>query len=187
MARPGYLSDQTGSLSPGGVTVSLTRMHDFLRVLYDDHQLSLLNFATRLTGDRAAAEDVVQETFLRAWRHPESFTDTSSARGWLITVARHVVIDRFRARNLRPREVGEHEPEPVPDHAQHVVDALVMEAVLASLSYEHRRVLTELYYNGRTYTEAAVCLGVPAGTVKSRTHYALCELRRALQCVGAPG
>ena len=56
-----------------------------------------------------------------------------------------------------------------------------MNAVLASLSYEHRRVLTELYYNDRTYTEAAVSLGVPAGTVKSRKHYALCELRRAFE------
>ncbi|WP_109636086.1 MULTISPECIES: sigma-70 family RNA polymerase sigma factor [Lentzea] len=156
-------------------------MHDFLRVLYEDHHHCLLNFATRLTGDRAAAEDVVQETFLRAWRHPESFADGSSARGWLITVARNVVIDRVRARTVRPHETAEHEPEPVPDHAQRVVDALLMEAVLASLSYEHRRVLTELYYNDRTYTEAAVCLGVPTGTVKSRTHYALCELRRAFQ------
>ncbi|MDT7787953.1 MAG: polymerase sigma-70 factor, subfamily [Pseudonocardiales bacterium] len=159
----------------------MCRMHDFLRVLYEDHHHSLLNFATRLTGDRAAAEDVVQETFLRAWRHPESFADGTSARGWLITVARNVVIDRVRAKTARPHETGEHEPEPVPDHAQHVVDALVMGAVLASLSYEHRRVLMELYYNGRTYNEAAVCLGVPAGTVKSRSHYALCELRRAFQ------
>src|SRR5688572_22142812 len=77
-------------------------MHDFLRVLYEDHQHSLLNFATRLTGDRAAAEDVVQETFFRAWRHPESFADGTSARGWLITVARNVVIDRVRAKTVRP-------------------------------------------------------------------------------------
>ena len=82
---------------------------------------------------------------------------------------------------MRPHETAEHEPEPVPDHAQHVVDALVMDAVLSSLSYEHRRVLTELYYNGRTYNETAVRLGVPAGTVKSRTHYALCELRRQFE------
>jgi RNA polymerase sigma-70 factor (ECF subfamily) len=163
------------------VWISLTGMHDFLRVLYDDHHHCLLNYATRLTGDRALAEDVVQETFLRAWRHPESFADGTSARGWLITVARNVVIDRARAGKVRPYEIGEHEPEPAPDHAQLVVDALVMETVLASLSYEHRRVLTELYYNGRTYTEVAVCLGVPTGTVKSRTHYALCELRRAFQ------
>jgi RNA polymerase sigma-70 factor (ECF subfamily) len=156
---------------PGGGSISLTRC------------TTSYACSTRIitTGDRAAAEDVVQETFLRAWRHPESFADGSSARGWLITVARNVVIDRVRARTARPHETAEHEPEPVPDHAQRVVDALLMEAVLASLSYEHRRVLTELYYNGRTYTEAAVCLGVPTGTVKSRTHYALCELRRAFQ------
>lgn len=163
----------------GTAAPSLTGMHDFLRVLYENHRHSLLNYATGLTGDRAAAEDVVQETFLRAWRHPESFGEGTSARGWLITVARNVVIDRARAARLR--ETREHEPEPMPDHAQRVVDTLVMDAVLASLSYEHRRVLTELYYNGRTYTEAAVCLGVPTGTVKSRSHYALCELRRAFQ------
>ena len=155
-------------------------MHDFLRVLYEDHRHSLLNYATRLTGDRATAEDVVQETFLRAWRHPESFADGCSARAWLITVARNVVIDKARAGKARPHETAEQEPEPMPDHAQHVVDTVVIEDVLASLSYEHRRVLTELYYNGRTYTEAAVYLGVPTGTVKSRTHYALCELRKVL-------
>ncbi|PRX51300.1 RNA polymerase sigma-70 factor (ECF subfamily) [Prauserella shujinwangii] len=154
-----------------------------IRSLYAEHGGTLLAYVTRLTGDRAAAEDVVQETLLRAWRRPDALLDgKGSVRGWLLTVARNIVTDRHRARQARPKEVTEtpRTPPVQRDHAESVVDSLVVVEALARLRPEHRDVLTELYFRGHTIEEAARHLGVPAGTVKSRSHHALRSLRAML-------
>ncbi|PXY28182.1 sigma-70 family RNA polymerase sigma factor [Prauserella muralis] len=152
-----------------------------IRSLYAEHGRALLAYATRLTGDRATAEDVVQETLVRAWRRPDALLNgKGSVRGWLLTVARNIVTDRVRAKAARPQEVAE-SPQTPPvqtDHADHVVDSLVVFDALARLSPEHRDVLTEIYFHGRTVSEAARTLGVPPGTVKSRSYYALRALRQ---------
>jgi RNA polymerase sigma-70 factor (ECF subfamily) len=154
-----------------------------IRTLYHEHGRSLLAYATRLTGDRAAAEDVVQETLIRAWKHASSMVDErGSIRGWLLTVARNIITDRIRARAARPQEVAESPATPPVerDHAQGVVDSMTVLGALDRLSPEHREVLVEMYYRGRTVTETAAALGVPPGTVKSRSYYALRAMRSAL-------
>src|SRR3954464_4388675 len=84
-----------------------------IRTLYAEHGRSLLAYATRLTGDRAAAEDVVQETLVRAWKHADDLTSgKGSVRGWLLTVARNIVPAGARARAVRPAEVAEVENRP---------------------------------------------------------------------------
>ncbi|MER6911690.1 sigma-70 family RNA polymerase sigma factor [Streptomyces sp. NPDC000594] len=151
-----------------------------IRGLYEEHGRALLTYAQRLTGDRGAAEDIVQETLIRAWRHPEALVNgKGSVRGWLLTVARNIVTDRFRARAARPTEVAESPANgPVEqDHAESVVDSMVVMEALDRLSPEHREVLLEIYFQGHTVAEAARTLGIPAGTVKSRSHYALKALR----------
>jgi RNA polymerase sigma-70 factor (ECF subfamily) len=151
--------------------------------LYKKHGRSLLAYANRLTGDRAAAEDVVQETLLRAWRHADRLSNgRGSVRGWLLTVARNIVTDGARARAVRPREV-EQTTRTVAvddDHAGAVVDRLVMMDALDHLTPKHRSVLIELYFNGRSVAEAAEWLEISPGTVKSRTYYALRQLRTIL-------
>jgi RNA polymerase sigma-70 factor (ECF subfamily) len=151
-----------------------------VRSLYEEHGRSLLAYATRLTGDHAAAEDVVQETLVRAWKHGHAMVEQKgSVRGWLLTVARNIVIDRVRAKASRPTEVAE-TPVTGPvegDHAEDVVNTMVVLGALDSLSKEHREVLVELYYRGRTVAETAELLGVPPGTVKSRSYYALRAMR----------
>lgn len=144
----------------------------------------MLAYATRLLGDRAAAEDVVQEALIRAWRNPEVLTNgKGSTRGWLLTVVRNLVIDRVRARAARPAEVAE-DPDAQPaarDHADLVANSVTIQGALRELSEEHRVVLQQLYLEGRSLSEAADLLGVPTGTVKSRSYYALRALRAAMQ------
>jgi RNA polymerase sigma-70 factor (ECF subfamily) len=155
-----------------------------LRALYDAHAGALLAYAVRLTnGDRGRAEDVVQETMLRAWRHREVLDeDRGPIRPWLFTVAHHVAIDAYRARSARPTEVGDAVLAAVPtaDDIDARLDRLLISDAMSSLSSEHRAVLIETYYRGRSVAEAAAVLGIPAGTVKSRTFYALRALKLAL-------
>ncbi|MET8451940.1 sigma-70 family RNA polymerase sigma factor [Streptomyces sp. NPDC005209] len=162
---------------------------ELLRTLYTDHAGALLHYALRLTsGDRQWAEDVVQETLLRAWQHPAAFDPARGpARAWLCTVARHLVIDAHRARQARPAEVGGDALEraavqkPGEDEIEQALQSWAVADAVRSLSPDHRAVLLETYYRGKTMTEAARELGIPLGTVKSRTYYALHALRLALQ------
>jgi RNA polymerase sigma-70 factor (ECF subfamily) len=155
-----------------------------LRALYDGHAPVLLAYALRLTGgDRARAEDIVQETLVRAWRNIDQL-DSSSApvRPWLFTVAQRLAIDAYRARRARPPETGDAALALVPglDELEPTLDRIIVTDALDSLSREHRAVIVETYYRGRTVAEAAAALGIPVGTVKSRCYYALRALRLAL-------
>ena len=157
---------------------------DLVRSLYAEHAAPLLGYVLRLTGDRHQAEDVVQETLLRAWRHPEAVSgDRGSPAAWLRTVARHLVVDAARARRARPHEVGDAPLAAlaVDDGTDRAVLAWEVTEALQMLSRDHRAVLLETYVRGRSVNDAARALGVPPGTVKSRTHYALRALRLALE------
>jgi len=159
-----------------------------MQQLHDEHAAALWGYCLSLTGhDRARAEDVTQETLLRAWRNRAVLDRPASAvRAWLFTVARNIVIDEWRSRRhnseLSVAEVPE-PAEPADRTDQLLLSWLVADAI-THLSTEHREVLLECYYRGRPVAEAARLLGVPAGTVKSRTHYALRALRLALEEMG---
>ncbi|MEV0732050.1 sigma-70 family RNA polymerase sigma factor [Polymorphospora sp. NPDC050346] len=160
-----------------------------LRALHDEHADALLAHALRLTsGDRQRAEDLVQETLLRAWRHPEALDPSRGpVRGWLFTTARNLAIDAWRRRTARGGEVVTDdvpEPPPTVDEADRAVEAWTVAEALARLSPAHREVLVECFYEGRSVNEAAARLGIPPGTVKSRTHYALRSLRLVLEEMG---
>ena len=163
---------------------------DLMRTLHDEHAAALWAFAVRLTGgDRQAAEDVVQETMLRAWKHPDNpvFSDDQigSARGGLYTVARRIVIDEWRSRNAHPEKLVSDVPESgSADHADHLVDARLISDALLRLTPDHRAVLLEMFYRRSSVRETAQALGIAEGTVKSRTHYALRALRLALNEMG---
>ncbi|WP_337063175.1 sigma-70 family RNA polymerase sigma factor [Kineococcus sp. G2] len=157
-----------------------------LRGLHDEHAGALYGYVLSLTGDRAEAQDVVQETLLRAWRNPAALDPaTGSNRAWLFTVARRLVIDQRRSARARRESVRAEVPETsVLDESEQVLQQWVVQQALERLSPEHRAVLRECYFRGRSVAEAARVLGVPAGTVKSRTHYALLNLRLVLREMG---
>ncbi len=161
---------------------------ELLRALCQEHGDALFGHALRLCGgDRQRAEDLVQETLLRAWRHPHGMDpDRGSVRAWLFTTARHVAIDTWRRRNARvPEVITDTLPEPpAPDEAERTVESWLIAEALRRLSPAHREVLVECFYAGRSVAEAAQRLGVPPGTVKSRTYYALRSLRLVLEEMG---
>ncbi|MFI0350696.1 sigma-70 family RNA polymerase sigma factor [Actinomadura sp. 9N407] len=156
-----------------------------LRALYDEHGGPLLGYVLRLTGgDRPQAEDIVQETLLRAWRHPDALAGRP-VRPWLFTVARNLVVDAHRARRARPIETGIDEHLMMTaagsDDIDRALESWTVAEAMADLSPQHRAVLVETYYRGRSVAEAAKALGIPAGTVKSRSYYALRALKLALE------
>ncbi|WP_277242470.1 sigma-70 family RNA polymerase sigma factor [Mycolicibacterium obuense] len=160
-----------------------------MRVLYDEHGDALWRYALRLTGDRARAEDVVQETLLKAWRHPSVTADAErSARAWLFTVARNMIIDERRSARFR-NEAAEPVPEEVVDRASSdevdtALNRILLSTALAQLTEEHRAVVRRAYYQGWTTAQIAADPGIAEGTVKSRLHYAMRALRLGLQEMG---
>ncbi|MFC5177518.1 sigma-70 family RNA polymerase sigma factor [Nocardioides taihuensis] len=159
-----------------------------MQQLHEEHAEVLWRFCLRLVGgDRARAEDVTQETLLRAWRHRTVLeSPPAGVRSWLFTVARNIVIDEWRSRRSQLETTVADVPEPVAidDGSDQLLLSWVVAEALTHLSAEHRAVLLECYYRGRPVAEAARRLGVPEGTVKSRTHYALRALKLALEELG---
>ena len=162
---------------------------EFVRALYAEVGAPLFGYVLRLTGDRGRAEEVVQETLVRAWRRADLLdTEPAALRGWLFTVARNLVTDQWRAAGARPVVVSDEAAlrgVAADDGIDEAMQRWVVSAALDRLTPEHRTVLVATYYEGRTVADAAARLGIPAGTVKSRTYYALRALRLALEELGA--
>jgi RNA polymerase sigma-70 factor (ECF subfamily) len=162
---------------------------DTLAELYRLHGPYLMRALLRVTsGDRGKAEDILQETLLRAWQNSAAIQrGLEQSRPWLFTVARRIAIDHFRMATARVQEVADDTPE---DHAathdayDQVVAARDLETAMAELQPHHREVLVELHLNGRSMAEAAQVLGVAVGTVKSRSFYAVRALRPILESRG---
>lgn len=154
------------------------------------HRPWLLARCRALLGDRGAAEDAVQETFLRAWSACGSFDPAAgpSLATWLGRIARNVAVDALRARSVRPRlaETSDRADEPavgaVPVDA--VVERIVLLDALAAATPEHRGVVLLAVVRDRPYADVAAALDVPVGTVKSRVHHALRGMRRTLDRTG---
>ncbi len=157
---------------------------EFVRDVYTHHGTVLLRYASGLVGhDLHRAEDIVQEAVLRAWRRIDALdTSAERLRPWLFTVIRNLAIDGHRSRGSRPTEVeqdlsAEHT---VPDETERVVTTQLVADALGDLTPQHREVLLHVHYLGNSVRETALVLGIPEGTVKSRTYKASRALRAAL-------
>ncbi len=134
-----------------------------VRRLFAEHGAALLAYATRLTGDRGAAEEVVRETLLRAWSEPAALSeDRGAVRAHLFPIVRDVASERL------------------PGRPEVAAGPMEMLGAVGTLPAEQREVLNQLYFQGRDVKEAAASLGLPAETVKSRSYQALRRLREAI-------
>lgn len=159
-----------------------------LTALYEQHGEALFSFVRRYVPDRRSAEDVVQETLLRAWRHIDRVdTRAGNPRAYLFTVARNVLTDQWRAERSRPRLVSDDATVaavPSDEDVEAAVERWTVAEALQRLTPEHRAVVQALYFEDRSVADAARQLGMPAGTVKSRSYYAIRALRVAFEEMG---
>ncbi|MFE6872738.1 sigma-70 family RNA polymerase sigma factor [Kitasatospora sp. NPDC057692] len=182
--------DAGGPVVPAPARPTLDQ--DTLAELYRLHGGYLLRAMLRVTsGDRGKAEDIVQETLLRAWQNPAAMHRGPEHSGpWLFTVARRIAIDHYRKAAARAQEVSGEVPEDhggVHDPYDEVLVARDMAVAMAELQPHHRDVLVELHMKGRSMAEVARLLSVPLGTVKSRNFYAVRALRPILEAHGMAG
>ena len=153
-----------------------------IRQLHSQYAPALHRYAERFCPDRASADDIVQETFIRAWRHlPLLRTDDRMIRPWLFRVARNLLIDANRAARARPTVVPGRAGDVGTDSGlEEVLDRELVSAALQQLSPAHQTVLVETFYRGGTMATVARELGIPHGTARSRLHYALDAMRKQL-------
>jgi RNA polymerase sigma-70 factor (ECF subfamily) len=156
-----------------------------LRQAYLAYGGELLGYARKSVGDPQLAEEVVQETFARAWRFRSSFRrDDGAMRGWLFAIERRVLIDQYRQRSARPAQPLENDLAAPEDEIERAMIGWQVEEAIRRLRPEHREVLVNTYFGQRSSRELAKELSIPEGTVRSRLFYALRSMRLTLDEMG---
>lgn len=158
-----------------------------LTLLYDTYGPALFAFGVRRLGDRELAEELVQQVVVNVWRRADHYDPSrGSVRTWVFAIARNVAVDlhRRRRREGATRELEEADDIAASDELDRLLRAEAVRNALERLSPEHRRVLELAYFRGLDQAETASRLGLPVGTVKSRTYYGLRALRLTLNELG---
>lgn len=162
-----------------------------VQAAYNAHGPELYRFALRQLSDEVAAQDVVQEVFLRAWRAADRFDpELASLRVWLFAIARNVLVDELRRAAKRPLPMAPSGNGQLPDRStgrsldEQVMQSWLVEEALQRVGPEHRAALVETYLRGRPYAEVAAEQGIPVGTLRSRLFYGLKALRVVMDEMG---
>jgi RNA polymerase sigma-70 factor (ECF subfamily) len=157
-----------------------------LATLYDRYGRVAYALAYRILGEPEAAEDVVHDGFLSAWRGATSYrSERGNVRGWLLSIVHHRAVDVLRRKTTfrpAPLEAAEQRPadEDTAEEATRNVEHATVRAALEALPQAQRRTIELAYFGGYTHVELAEIMGVPLGTVKGRMRIGLQKLRRAL-------
>ncbi len=154
--------------------------------LYDRYAARVHGLALRMLGERMAAEEVTQDTFLKLWTRAGSYSPRKgSLLAWLMTVARRTALDRIRLENRRPEFGNLTDPEDawlkLPDPQSDGVEARwrTLHFALLELPAEQRQVIELAYYHSMSQSQMAEYLGIPLGTVKTRLRLGMEKLRQS--------
>jgi RNA polymerase sigma-70 factor, ECF subfamily len=192
--HPGDVSERAGgrSVRPWRTRAAPERAaltQDTLHEAFLSMGGEMLGFARKSLFDRGLADDVVQETFARAWRSRRQFDPSrGSLRTWLFAIERRAIIDLVdKQARTAADAMGDRDEIAVVDGLEDAIVSWQVGAALGRLHEDHRRVIHELFFNGRSGPEVAALLGIPEGTVRSRAFYALRSLRVLLNEEGWDG
>jgi RNA polymerase sigma-70 factor, ECF subfamily len=176
---------QDGTLTDRQLMDQLRQRHpDALSRMYDQYSTMVYSIALRVLRDSAAAEDVMQEVFLKVWQQPETFADhRGSLCGWLAVVTRNRAIDRIRG-SRRFENVDDLQLANTVDMGSEADRNIMLgkvRAVLETMLPDQRQAIEMAFFEGHTHTEIAEQTGQPLGTVKTRIRSALISIRKALE------
>jgi len=151
-----------------------------IRALYRSYSRSVFTVAYGALGDRSLAEEAVQLTFTKAWRAAERFDTAKGIAPWLYTIARRVAVDLYRRERRHESSELDREIAVMPPSFEGMWEAWEVRGALDKLPDDERAIIETTHYRQLTMTEAAEELGIPVGTVKSRSHRAHRRLAESL-------
>lgn len=158
-----------------------------LEALYDRYARLAFSLAYTMLGEREAAEDVIQESFLNAWRRARTYNPhRGSERSWFMSIVRNCCIDKLRSHSVRPQSAGSDAIVDTPARndvwldVSNTLTAEEISSALSNLAPDQRETIELAYYRGLTQQEISAQMGVPLGTVKGRIRMGLQRLRRLL-------
>jgi RNA polymerase sigma factor (sigma-70 family) len=161
--------------------------------VYDQYAPLVYGLAARVTGDRAAAEDITQDVFVGVWERPQAFEPgRGTMRAWLGTIAHRRAVDWVRRGEVRRRHLHREasEPQPAPNIEEAAIAASVaklVHAALDELPSTQREAILLAYFGGKTHREIAASLDIPLGTAKSRIWVGLRTMAARLEAEGIVG
>ncbi len=156
---------------------------DAFNELLRRYQKPVLNFAYRLLGDATEAEDVAQETFVRAYRHIGDYDSRQKFSTWLFAIAHHACLDHLRSRKRRPEISLENAPDPsiTSREVERNEMGMLIAAAVAKLPEDQRTALVLAEYHGMSYAEIAAVMRCSEKSVESRLYRAKQTLRGRLR------
>jgi RNA polymerase sigma-70 factor (ECF subfamily) len=148
-----------------------------LKLLYLRHRDRVYRFVRHLTGSEIVAEEVVNDVFLSAWRHADTFKQRSQVGTWLLSIARFKAVTECRRRREMPLDEDAmaviEDPADSPAISAEKRDRTdILQTCLAKLTPIHREVINLIYYQGQKLEDVARSTGAPVATIKTRLHYA---------------
>lgn len=155
--------------------------------LADEHLDRAYRLARAILRDPAEAQDATHDAFVQAWRKWDTLRDPTRFEPWFDRIIVNTCRDRLRAPNRQTTDISAEIALATGDHAGPTEDRAVLGTAIAALSPDHQVVVALRFYRDLTIDDIAARLGIPAGTVQSRLHYALKRLHEAIDAEGGKG
>jgi RNA polymerase sigma-70 factor (ECF subfamily) len=188
-AAPGWVLSATARSDETLIRLIAANSKEAMRLLYARHNVKVYRFVLRIVGNEATAEDVLNEVFVEVWRNAAKFEARSQVSTWILAIARFRALSSLRRRS--DDELEDEAAEAIEDKGDDPEVALqksnrraVLLDCLKQLSPAHREVLDLIYYHEKTVEDAALIVGIPLNTVKTRAFHARKRLAKLMEAKG---